>query len=229
MSPQPTRATEVVTEEYAIGDVIPVDGIEAVPKGTNLLVLGPSMLGHRKLALDILGHGLSRGEHAVVVTPDQSADRIRDRFEDQLGSDAGTLQIVDCSAGGSSALTDTDQVKSVSAPHDLTGIGIALVKSTQAIGDAATDGVRVSLLSLTTLLQYTDLERVFNFVCVVTGRLAAAGYLSVATMDTTAHDTKTLNTMKAQFDGVVELREAESGQEIRVQGFSDVSTEWRPF
>lgn len=225
MSAEP-RAVEAAADQYAVGDAIPVETLAAVPDGTNLLVAGPSMLGIDGIALDLLKHGLRLSEHGVVITPDDPADRILSRFGGLADADDAELQIVDCCGAGGD---DTDQVNYVATPGNLTDIGVNLTKATQAIGDRATAGVRVSMLSLSTLLHYNDLDTVFQFVHITTSRFAAAGYFSVATIDTMSHEPQTLNKLKAQFDGVVELREGSEGPEIRVVGLHDVPVEWEPF
>lgn len=220
-----SRAVEASAEEYDLGETVPVEGITAVPSGTNVLVAGPAMLGTDRIALDVLEYGLQCGEHGVVVTPDDPANRVRSRLD--APADGPTVQFIDCSAVGGEV--EDEQVRGVSAPGNLTDIGVCLTKATQAIGDEATAGVRISLLSLSTLLQYTDLDQVFKFVHVATGRFAAGGYLGVATIDAATHDEETMNTIRAQFDAVVELREGtDDAPEIRAVGFPGGSADWQP-
>ena len=157
----------------------------------------------------------------MVVTPDEGAERIRGRFPS-----TDRLTVVDCTGSGG-AFDDSAAVKFVSSPGDLTGIGIGIAKATQAIGTRAGEGVRLAVLSLSTVLRYTSLDSLFNFVHVLTGRIEAAGYLGVFTVDPTAHDERTVNTIKSQVDGLVELRLTEDGgRETRVAGLPDVSGEW---
>lgn len=226
-----SRAVEASSEQYDLCDAVPAGGLTAVPGGTNLLVAGPSMLGTDRIAMDILARGVRLGEHAVIVTPDRPADRVLSQYEELARPDGPVLQIVDCSAASDSGWAgDGERVKDVSSPGNLTDIGVGLTKATGAIGDGAAAGVRISLLSLSTFLQYTDFDRVFKFVHVLTGRFAAAGYLCVATIDTAAQDDRTLNKIKAQFDGVVQLREAQDGtREARALGFPEVTTAWESF
>lgn len=219
MSAERSRAIETASEEYHVEGVLP--GVGSLPPGSSLLVTGAPMTGKTELALSILESGVERGEHALVVTPDGKAGRIRSRLPE-----TDRIHVVDCSGSGG-AFDDTDLVKFVSSPGDLTGIGIGIAKCTQSIGDRASDGVRLAVLSLSTLLRYTDLDSLFNFVHVLTGRIEAAGYLGVFTMDPTVHDQSTVNTIKAQVDGVVEIREGAGGNhEARVVGVSEASNEW---
>lgn len=219
MSVERNTAVDVATDAYDVDGVLPK--LTAVPRGTSILVAGPAMTGKTELVADLLGRGLELEEHALVVTPDEGTQRIQSRFPAADG-----LNVVDCSGTGES-FDDSAAVKYVSSPGDLTGIGIGIAKCTQSIGDRASDGVRIAVLSLSTVLRYTDIDALFNFVHVLTGRIEATGYLGVFTIDPTVHDEKTVNTVKAQVDGLVELREADGGgREARVSGFPDVSGEW---
>lgn len=222
------QAFESTADEYDLGNGLPVEGFTAVRSGTNLLISGPSMLGPERLALDILKRGCQLGEHAVVVTPDTPASKVRDTFLDGAGDGGAGVYIVDCCAADEDGAVD-DRVETVASPGNLTGIGVGLTKATQAIGEGAAEGVRVSLLSLSTLLQYTDVDSVFKFVHVATSRFAAAGYLGVATVNPGIHEERTVNKLKAQFDGAIELREAGDGPECRVVGFPEVASEWTRF
>lgn len=218
------RAQTVSRETYEIGDAIPVDGLDAVPAGTNLLIEGPPMTGKRQIAVAILARGIERGENAVVITPDDSGERLRSRHD--VLDDDDRVHFVDCSgASGKGSFDDTGRIKHVSSPGDLTGIGIAMAKCTRTIGEEAESGLRIAVLSLSTMLQYASAEKMFSFVHVITGRVAAAGYLSVATIDPTIHDDATVNAIKAQYDGVLELRDADTGTEHRLRGLSGARSE----
>lgn len=94
-------------------------------------------------------------------------------------------------------------VVSVSSPADLTGIGIKLGNF---FSDWADDGNQLLLCfhTLTTFLQYADLRTVYRFVHVLTGRIRANGGRAHYHLDPSAHDERTVNSLLALFDAVVE-------------------------
>lgn len=94
-------------------------------------------------------------------------------------------------------------VVSVSSPADLTGIGIKLGNF---FSDWADDGNRLVLCfhTLTTFLQYTDLETVYRFIHVLTGRVRSANGVAHYHLDPSAHDERTANSLSGLFDAVVE-------------------------
>ncbi|SDM06428.1 RecA-superfamily ATPase, KaiC/GvpD/RAD55 family [Halogranum gelatinilyticum] len=233
MSEQPpaTRSADTNRSAYDVADIVPVDGFDAVSAGTNVLVSGPPQSGKTRLALRLLARGTATGEQAIAVTADVDGTRLRQRFE-AVDGDPSRLHVVDCSgASGKESFDDAEGVRYVSSPADLTGIGLGVVKCTRQIvadADADDDGVRLSTLSLSTMLRYTEMNRLFGFLHVLTGRVSAAGYLGVSTVDPTAHSDEERNTLRSLYDVVVELRETDDGsREIRVVGDEDVPSTWR--
>ncbi|QLD90153.1 hypothetical protein HWV07_14365 [Natronomonas salina] len=223
-----SRQTEANT--YDLGDALPVEGLSSLDAGTNVLVSGPPMLGKQQLVLELLAAGTD-DEHALAITPDTNGDRLRRQFENATGRDADRLRIVDCTgATGKGSMDDSETIKYVGSPSDLTGIGMGIVKCTRDIGAGVDDGLRLSVLSLSTLLRYANADRMFNFLHTVTGRVSAAGYLGLATFDPTTHDASAANTLTALFDVVVELREADDGsREVRAVGHPGTPRTWQPF
>jgi hypothetical protein len=61
--------------------------------------------------------------------------------------------------------------------------------------------------SLSTLLMYSNLQTVFRFLHVFTGRIQSVGALGLFAIDSTAHDEQTMNTLKQLFDGVITTSE----------------------
>lgn len=216
-SDAPGRAVEATVEGYDVGAL---PGVERVPPGTNLLVAGPAMSGKRDLGLDLLTPG-TEDSHAVVISTDRPADDLLARYESEAPSSSQALG-VDCSGRAE----ERSGVRIVSSPADLTGIGIGVVESTSALEEYGPDGIRVGAFSLSTILQYADADRVFNFLHVLTGRCAKAGYLSVFTLDPAASDDRTVNAIRSVFDGEVALRETDSGRELRVRGLRDAPGGW---
>lgn len=230
MSADGLQAPTPDVDRYGLGDAVATPGFDAVPAGTNLLVSGSPMLGKEEIVLDLLAAG-SWQAHAIAVTPSTAGESLRERFQSRHRATAERLHVVDCTgATGKGSMDDDERVKYVNSPGDLTGIGVGIVKSTRAVGDDVDEGLRLALLSASTLSRYADAQRVFNFLHTVTGRVSAAGYLGVATMDPTTMDTQAVNTITSLFDGVVELREADDGdREMRTVGWPDAPRTWHPY
>ena len=182
----------------------------SVDPGTNLLIAGPPLTGKRRLALEILAQGANQGEGSVIVTTRDSSDRVLADLETLLDDPEGTdLGIVDCVTNhqGRSA-QDSTRVKYTSSPVDMTGVGI---KFSEFVEEFVTDRDlaqnRILLDSLSTLLMYSDLQTVFRFMHVFTSRIENADAIGVHVIESTAHGTEALNTLKQLFDGVIEVDE----------------------
>lgn len=94
-------------------------------------------------------------------------------------------------------------IATVSSPADLTGIGIELGNF---FSDWAGDGNRLVLCfhTLTTFLQFADLETVYRFVHVLAGRVRSSGGLAHYHLDPSAHDERSVNTLLSLFDAAVQ-------------------------
>lgn len=201
-----------------------------VDPGTNLLIEGPPMSGKRGLGFEILETGAGSGEGSIIVTTKDSADRILEDFQDLVGDTKATVGVVDCvtKQQGMGSRTESDLVRYASSPVDLTGIGIELSELLRALyqqRDITRN--RILLHSLSTLLMYSDLQTVFRFLHVFTGRVQSADALGVFVIDSSAHDEQTVSTLKQLFDGIVNVRETdEGGFEARLVGIGD-GTDWR--
>ena len=206
---------------YDLGERLE-DGV--VDPGTNLLFTGPPMTGKRDIALDVLAEGSRRGEGAIVVTTKDGADRVLSDYADRAADDP-LLGVVDCvtrQQGMSGTELDDDHVRYASSPVDLTGIGIELSDLLREFYDErGRTQNRVLLHSLSTLLMYSDLQTVFRFLHVFTGRIQSADALGLFVIDSTGHDQQTLSTLKQLFDGVVEVEETDGERRHRLVGIDD--------
>jgi KaiC/GvpD/RAD55 family RecA-like ATPase len=202
----------------------------AVDAGTNVLVEGPPMSGKRQLGFDILATGVRNEEGAIVVSTKDSADRVLDEFDSIEAGAESAVAVVDCvtKQQGMGNEIDSDLVRYASSPVDLTGIGIELSELLRALyKNRGFTKNRILLHSLSTLLMYSDLQTVFRFLHVFTGRVQSSDALGVFVIDASAHDEQTVSTLKQLFDGVVRVRERDDGGfEARVVGVGG-GTEWR--
>lgn len=90
-------------------------------------------------------------------------------------------------------------VEQVGAPGDLTGLGIAVRDHLES----ADGSVVVCFESLTSMLQYVDLQTAYEFIHVLTGQLYAADSLAHFHLTPDAHDDRTVTTLTSLFDAVV--------------------------
>ncbi|WP_049982485.1 hypothetical protein [Halorubrum sp. BV1] len=190
---------------------------EEVELGTNLLLTGPPLSGKRSLMLDMLADGTDAGDGAIVVTTKDGGERVLKDYAKRTPYEGKPVAVVDCVTRqqGVSDPGESDRIKYASSPVDMTGIGIKLSEFLQAFSDRGIDRNRVMVHSLSTLLMYSDLQTVFRFLHVFTGRIQSVNGLGLFSIDSTAHDDQAMNTIKQLFDGVITLSE-DSEPEIRL-------------
>ncbi|MFB6119246.1 recombinase RecA [Halosegnis sp.] len=172
------------------------------------------MTDKRGLVFELLSG--SPDQSAVVATTKADAARVRREFP----GDNWSLSVVDCvSQGGFGSAREDDVTRYVSTPADLTGLGIALSGFMQdCYHDSTRRRTRVGIHSLSTLLMYADIRRVYQFVHTLTTRVQSAGFAGAFALDTSAGDSETRERLLQLFDAAVETRETDATTQLRVRG-----------
>ena len=190
-------------------DLGPPLGVEVEP-GTNLLLSGPALTGKKGFAFDVLASGIRNGDGAVVVSNTDGAKRVFEDLGERVDYADHPVAVVDCVTRqqGVNEVRDDTQVRYTSSPVDMTGVGIKFSEILEEFYEKqGVERNRVFLDSLSTLLMYSDLQTVFRFLHVFTGRVQSVGGLGLYAIDSSAHDEKTMNTLKQLFDGLIETHE----------------------
>jgi KaiC/GvpD/RAD55 family RecA-like ATPase len=222
---------------YELVDPERVEGLgpleRGVDPGTSLLVAGPTMSRKAQVLGAILGSGHAAGEAVTVVSTEDSLDAVESRLGEFASLDRSRLGVVDCTGGaGAEGLSDSGRAQQVPSPGDLTGLGIGITRAMEAL--PGRDGrYRLGFDSLSTLLAYRSPEDVFKFCHLLVSRLREVGCCSVLTLDTDAHETRTVNTIARAFDGSIDIRGApddashDRPHELRLRGL-DAPPAWTP-
>jgi hypothetical protein len=185
---------------------------ERLDGATNTLLCAPSMSGHAGgggLCTELLHARESQGS-VLWVTYTRSPSACVEAVQASSLAPA-TLSVI---AVGETP-TEADSLSSVSidgvaTPSDLTGLGITLSQRLSACED-----VVVCFDSLTAVLQYVELEPLYEFLHAVVGQLHAADARAHFHLDPTAHDSQTVEAVTSLFDAVVYVRE--DGHEVRTR------------
>lgn len=193
--------------------------VDALSGCHNVLLLTPTLVPDDGAACAALLSVAPPAEANVLcVTFSQSPDRRLARWRSAGGPTApanlGFIVVGDrfrsatsdrLAAAGASNGDLAPMVASVSSPGDLTGLGIEVGN---VFADWIDDGGRILLCfhTVTTFLQYADLRTGFRFLHLLTGRVRSAGGTAHYHLDPTAHDRRTVDTLRGLFDGVVERR-----------------------
>lgn len=222
------RSHPTLTMSYEFGDAVPAQLPSSVKPGTNVLVTGPAMSGKRALMLDILARGANQGDGAVVVTANDGGATINEQFRSRVSLGETYFRIID-TVGSNPEGELADVIHTCSSPGDLTGIGIEFSQISKEANTTGVDRVRLAFDSLSPLLMYVELERLFRFLHVFTQQIQSNDWLGLFAIDPESHDKQTINTINQLFDGMLELRDDGDRREIRARGFGEAPTGWVAF
>ena len=209
---------------YDTGGLLPVDSL---PAGV-FLCTGPPMVGKRALLLRLLAHGIDSGEGCVVVSTDRTAAEIDDDLAGFRRDPSATVPLgyVDGSGNAEDGVAGVP-TEMAGSPTDLTGIGMGLSRQLERMATAGeVDGIRVGLLSLSTMLLYSDPERVLRYLHVFGQRTKEAGALALVLAHSESLDTEVAGQIRSFADGAIELREDEDGHRLRIKGLDGVDSGW---
>ncbi len=216
--------------DYTLGIKELDAAIGGIRKGSNIMLIGPPMSGKEVILYYIMYYGAAKNENAVItVTTRESATNILEWFkEHKLVLPLARIGIVDCvtkTLGG--AAVENENIKIASSPVDLTGIGVKISQFFEEY--YMKKNIRKTQLhinSLSTILMYSNIQTVFRFLHVFTGRIKATGALGIYTIESGMHDEQSIATLKQLFDGMIEIKSENDRNFIRVVGLSPKPTPW---
>jgi len=187
---------------------------ERISGACAILVLAPSPGSHDDEACaDLLTLTEPADETVLSVTVTQTAEeRVRewhshiDEWPAQMGIISTGEFTRSATATTSSAhhLTEPLEIEAISDPADLTGLGITINTFLSEWADREQQIV-VCVHSLTPLLQYVDLQRLFRFLHVLIRRFQTQDAVAHFHLDPNAHDAQTVNILTQLVGAVVEL------------------------
>lgn len=216
--------------DYSIGIKELDDAIGGINKGSNIMLIGPPMSGKDAILNHIAYHGSKKEENAVIiVTTRESASNILEKFkENKRDLPMSRIGIVDCVTKSLGVpATENENVKIASSPVDLTGIGVKISQFLEEFMiKKHVQKTQLQINSLSTILMYSNIQTVFRFLHVFTGRIKAAGALGIYVIDVGMHDEQAIATLKQLCDGMIEIKLENDKSYIRMIGFSSKPTPW---
>lgn len=216
-----------MNDRFEVRGILPENSLPEIPAGHNIGIIGPTMTGKQRIAIQMLATPYNSGEGILCITtnrPEEIYDVLRDHVD---SLDRERVGIIDASGREGRELVDVS-TETVSSPSDLTGISIGTAKLSRQLESQGVRGVRYGLISVSTLLQYLDSQTVFQFLHVFTKRIEETEGLGIFILDSDSHNPQVVNTITGQFDGIVQLRESENNDlEFRIRGFDQKTVPWQ--
>lgn len=199
------------------------EGADGSPApGENRLLFSDAMREGRH-CLGVSGAGAADDVACLVVSLNDPVDAVVDGWRRHGHAGSGELAVVSVGettrsaaavAGSGSVVELTDDVKTttVSDASDLTGLGIRISECLKAWSDR--EEVVVCFDSLTSLLQFSDVKRVFQFLHVLTSRFHEVDARAHFHIAPAAHDDQTIATLRSLFDGTYERTDDGDWREV---------------
>lgn len=200
-----------------------------IREGTNLMMIGPPMSRKDELLDAIIFKSQDPDDSAIIVSTREPGERVLGWFEDNgmdiPNADMGIVDCVTKTLGLSAA--DTDKIKRTSSPVDLTGIGVKISQFfEEMLVKKQKKKIHLCINSLSTILMYSNIQTVFRFLHVFTGRVKAANGFGIYVVEDGMHDTQTIATLKQLFDGMIEIKAVGDSYAMRVVGMTSKPTPW---
>jgi hypothetical protein len=181
----------------------------------SVLVLdGPASEKHNDACLELIT-GTRRPTDVLTVCDGMAVDERAARLRARSDTVASTA-FVTLDAGTAPSTLDETAVRRISTPGDLTGIGLGVVDWLTA--PVSEGDLAVCIDDVSTMVEYTDLERVFRLLHALEGTCRDHGARFHVHVTGSAHDDRAVATLRQLFD---EQRDVSAGgQSVRAEAGS---------
>lgn len=202
--------------------------IEGIKNGSNILLISPPMSRKEDILDNIMYHKAIKNENAlIIVTTNEPANHILERLKTKkLDLLLSRIGIVDCVTKN---FVDVDfenaDIKTVSSPADLTSIGVRIGQFIDEFSKSHLK-IQIHINSLSTILMYSNIQTIFRFLHILTGRIKTAEALGIFVIDSGMHDQQTIVTLEQLCDCIVEIKSENDINFIRILGQYAKSTPW---
>lgn len=213
-----------------------VDQKGGVNPGTNILVLAPAFSDGEQVA-SFLAMPRPK-EYMIVLATETQSENLLDFFSES-GFNTNYIGIIDAiTRSSNNSIEDTQKIKYVGSPSDLTGMDIKFSQLTEEImkGDFTDDPdqlfptpIRYCVFSLTSMLMFRKIDVIYQFLHIVTSKLRKMGSIGVFLLNSESFDQKTVAIVKQLMNIVVEIQNNDDGKRIRLQGTMGLSMNWQHF
>lgn len=197
---------------------------------SNILLLAPPFSDAERLAYALVRP--ADPDYTVVISTDEDAPGVCTAF----GTGDGRVWVLDCiTKSMDPSVADTEEVKYVGSPADLTGIGIKFAKILDGIqrarsgGGAAPGQVRVCVNSLSSFLIYTKLEAIYRFFHIFSARIRRMNGVGIYLLNPESVDEKTVSTLKQLMTGIVEVEACDGDPGVHALRYQNLSGRVSPW
>ena len=213
-----------------------IDGLISgeMPEGYFLMLTGPPAIGKGIFVAQYMYQGLLQDESAVYIvtdSPPSEVRRIMQRLSWNTGGyeEKGKLRFIDCYSWRSGG--PFEEKYYISDPTNLTDVMIVIDRTLRGIEPP----VRMVLDSFSSIAGTSSTSTAIRFLQSLDGKIKKNEYTGIYTVEEGMHDGITVATLRAQSDGIFEMKieEKEDGLHKYFRIFSVrglvCSTRWIPW
>jgi CheY-like chemotaxis protein len=195
-----------------------------LPKGSNILLLGPLGIGKSSFARQFLMNGLLADEKCLWVAIDDDPKRIRSKLSENLPhtindyEDSANIRFVDAYSWSSLSQPE-DEAFAVNGVLELNQLSGVISDASFDLGHTVQEksGGRRVIDSISSLLINFELSTVQRFINqIARTAMAFGGVTTLFLMEQGTVEEKVLNNVKYIMDGVIEFGEHEKERSVRV-------------
>lgn len=209
--------------------------VEGVVPASSLLLIGPSGVGKTIFCKQFVYNGLIKGEACIYVATSESPKEIENSmksfgFEVTSYKASNMFRIIDCYSWKSGGASSTDWV--IANPGDLAVVSMTIENALRGLNNVRL--VFDSITGLTSTCRY-NLAFFSKFLEILVAKIKNLNGNSIFVVAPEAHDQQFISYLRQIFDGTLEMKEDESGKEIKrllrlfsLKGAAH-KTHWTPF
>eukprot|EP01047_Picozoa_sp_COSAG01_P002337 COSAG01_NODE_61_length_29729_cov_196.711779_23_plen_376_part_00 len=209
---------------------------EGLPKGSNILTLGPLGLGKSSFCRSFICEGLKNEEPCLFITLDDDPKKIREKLSAQLGEsidryeEKGLFRLVDAYSW-SSMTQEQQELYAVNGILELTQLSGIISDASYDLGQTVQQkrGGRRVIDSISSLMINFELSAVQRFLNQIARTAIALGDVTTLfLMEDGTIDPQGLNHIKYTMDGIIEFNLYQNQRALRVNSmkWSRYDSDW---
>ena len=209
--------------------------IDGTVPPASLLLIGPSGIGKTIFCKQFLHNGLVVGEPGIFLSTDESPEGIEESmkslgFNIEAYKNTDSFRVVDCYSWKTGGKSSSKYY--VSNPADLATVSMAIENARLGLNKPRL--VLDSITGLTSICSH-NLTFFSKFLQIIVAKIRMIDGIAFFVAAPEAHDQQFTSYLRQIFDGTLEMREDESGKEIKrllrifsLKGTKHKTT-WTPF
>jgi len=176
-----------------------------MPKGYFLMLTGPPSIGKGTFVAQYAYQGVQQDENAVYIVTDSPPSDVR-KIMRRFGWDTtehekeGKFRFVDCYSWRSGG--PFEEKFYISDPTNLTDVMIVIDRALRGMEPP----VRMILDSFSSIAWMSSTSTAVRFLQNLDGRVTKSDYNGIYTVEEGVHDSMTMATLRAQADGILEMK-----------------------